>query len=85
MLHANIERRMIGEKDRSANLQAVVEAHRLPNAPSLKLLITHHIKKTFLIAKMRSLSYILALYSSNYDVLSLFRLINLYQNTVPAL
>ena len=41
MLHANIakiERRMGGKKDKrlkSPNLRAVVEAHRLQNAPSL--------------------------------------------------
>ena len=39
MLHANItnfERRMVGIKDKSANLQAVVEPHRLKNTPYLK-------------------------------------------------
>ena len=48
MLLANIaktEIRMVGIKDKSANLWAVVEGHRLQNAPSLKSLVTHRIKK----------------------------------------
>ena len=45
MMHANgakIERRM---KDKSANMRAVVEAHRLQNTPSLKSRVAPPIKK----------------------------------------
>ena len=48
MMHANvakIERRMIGMKDKSANLRAVVRAHRLQNTPSLKSMVAPPIKK----------------------------------------
>ena len=36
---------MIGMKDKSANLRAVVRAHRLQNTPSLKLIVAPPIKK----------------------------------------
>ena len=48
MMHANgakIERRMIGMKDKSANMRVVVEAHRLQNTPSLKSIVAPPIKK----------------------------------------
>ena len=47
MLHANIakiDRRMVGKKDKSANLRVVLEALWLQNAPSLKSHVTHCIK-----------------------------------------